>query len=327
MSSNKAQVIDRSGNQSYPMRTGTQFKLARVSKKKSKKSVVIKSTKSRPGVPRYYSLTNRPTIGTSVSSVVSSLASVPRPLFLANKHLNFNMFHTLKNVSSSHGGIVNFANQGYSSINLPFRVYYSQSTPNNSSVVTITETTLQIANLGARVIDFGDMFTEWRLESLNMESFGYTANASGNIDNFVQHGMAVIGSDPSAFVTPTSYATLVDFPAFAVGNCYDRVCLKVGPRELIGSAPTKWFNTSTNFSPYIAGTIEWFIQNIIASTVMTSIQQLWISGEVTMRAPIDPALVPLKHLLKEKDDLDKQIDRVKTRDAINDFVEVKEEKI
>jgi len=223
-------------------------------------------------------------------------------------------------------GIVSFTNQGNRSVAMPFRIYQSQNVA--TTTLTITEVSLQIANFGARIVDAGDIFTQFRLRSLNVRSFTMPATTTTVVPNGCVHGIAITGTAPLDYVTPSSLSTLVDFPEFNVGSAFDQVNLSANIKELYGMTPTKWFNCSNSSDTFSAGTVTYFLQP--QGSTMSFTQHCVVSGMIEFIGPIDPALIPLEkleiRLERERLLLEKRIEDLKAKkllESVQDFDEKK----
>jgi hypothetical protein len=200
----------------------------------------------------------------------------------------------IKKKMSNRSSVVSFpVFSGASNIRVPFRVFYSMASGASNTSLNITETSLTIANLGSRVIDLGDVFSQFRLISLDIISYMMSSSTTFTGDISGLHGMAVTGTNPLDYATPTTLAQLVDFPVFQVGMSMSRLEVKVPKSVLEGSTPSKWYNTSNASDDFSAGTITWFNANQANSAGISFNQHLVYAGIIELTGPIDPALVPL----------------------------------
>jgi hypothetical protein len=195
-----------------------------------------------------------------------------------------------------------FYNQGRQTVVTPFRAYYSQAVGASNPTISIMETPMQIANLGNRMVDLGDIYTQFRIKSLQLHSYCFNSLAA-TCSLIGQHGVAVIGTNTADYVTPTTMAQLADFPAFNVGNCIQSVNLVVPPSELYQATPSKWYNCSNASDNFSAGSITWFAQNGPSSTVVSLVQQVIVSGVAEFRLPMDPSLLPMSERISRTQNL------------------------
>jgi len=214
--------------------------------------------------------------------------------------------------------MVNPIVQGNSSVKVPFRCYYSQGT-SGTSALQLTEVSMTVAALGNRVIDLGDVFTEFRIDSLYIYSFVASLSSTASMDNGVIHGFAVTGTNPASYVTPTTIAQLVDFPVFAMGNAFEKVKAKISKAVLWNATPTVWYNTSTAAADFSAGTITIFVEQQNAASIYAYNQQVIVTGVVELRGPIDPALVPLDDKIAK---LKKELNTLEEQKVEKDFTSI-----
>jgi len=173
---------------------------------------------------------------------------------------------------------------------MPFRMYLSQASSGTGSL-TVTEQSLQIGNFGARITDAGDIFAEFRIDSLNIQTFCVCASTTATVNLGAIHMVGVIGTNPNSYVTPTTVNQLVDMPGFCFASSNDKAGLKIDRRELWKANPLKWFNCSNSTEDFSAGTITFAVLNTITGVVWD--QNVIVSGMIQFRSPIDPALIPL----------------------------------
>jgi len=222
-----------------------------------------------------------------------------------------------KKKNGSRNRVQSFQNQGSRNTFIPFRVVYSQNSGVSTTAFTNTEISMTISSLGARIIDAGDIFTQFRLQSLNAVSVCTSTVAAGD-DIGGLHGIGFTGTNPLDFVTPSTLNTFVDMPAFNFGNTNQRIQLKVPTSELYKSTPSKWYNTSNASDNFSAGAFEFFVENQPASGVSYN-QIVVISGLCELRGPIDPALVPLPILERRLErDLALLRERLRKRSEIDE---------
>lgn len=192
---------------------------------------------------------------------------------------------------------------------IPFRVEYSQGT-GTATLFEVNEVSLTVANLGPRIVDAGDIYTQYRIDSFIAESV-MAPMTTATTDNGAVHGLSFSACNPVSFVTPTNYATIIDMPVFNYGNAVQKVKIRCGPSELWKTTPTPWYNTSTAGPDFIAGTLEMFCQSQSASNYN---QIMILSGVAEFRNPIDPADVPLEQLyarvLRDRERLEDKMARL-----------------
>lgn len=193
----------------------------------------------------------------------------------------------------------------------PFRIYYNATTGSASTTAVITENSLRIANMGARVIALGDTFTEFRVSKLHVESVvvQFAGGTSAPDDFQAIHAIGFTAANPTDFVTPASFAEFVDLPNFCYGNVSHKLRFTVGVVGLYASTPSKWYNTSNANGNFSAGSIEMFIANSVAITGVQATQHVVVSGIIEFRGPIDPADVPISHLKNQLNDLQNLLSR------------------
>jgi len=208
------------------------------------------------------------------------------------------------------GGGNSFSNLSSSIVRIPFRAMYT-NTVSNSAAYTAVEVPLTIANLGSRVVDIGDVFTQFRLKSLHIESVACNNVAAPAGSPSMIHGLAFIASDGSDFVKPAALSEVCDLPSFNYGNLYEKVSLKVPTSLLYPDTPTKWYSTSSNGQFIMAGTLQHFINAGVASTAVAYTTFVCLKGVIELNGPVDPNDVPLDALERHYARLKMRIDKRK----------------
>ncbi len=177
-----------------------------------------------------------------------------------------------------------------------FRVFASNT--RTTSGTTFTKLNLTPGNLGTRTASLGQCFEFFRISKLRVWSL-ISANNVGTatlvMGSSVDHAIA-FDSDVSADVgTPTSLADIQSLRHLEVGNVWQKVEIKVGPRDLYQSTPTKWYNVSSTGSPpgamSSAGTVIYRLGVAGTGTLETVNQIVFIEGEMEFSTPVDPAIL------------------------------------
>lgn len=176
-------------------------------------------------------------------------------------------------------------------------VAYSTS----AATPVFNEQNLVISTMGSRVVAIADTFMYWRL--VRLKSYGFTKAGTVNTvttstttnDGYI-HGLAFTPLTSVNYTAPTTFAQFVDFPEMQVDCALRRVGFSVGRGGLIGSQPTKWLGTQTNFSTDIqsAGTITVYLETPpVVSTVNGPAQFDYINEYVIeFKGPIDGGINP-----------------------------------
>ncbi len=170
-----------------------------------------------------------------------------------------------------------------------------------AATVVINEQNLTISTLGSRVVAIADTFMYWRL--VRLRSYGFTKSgvvntvttATTTCDPYI-HGIAFTPLTSVNYTAPTTLAQFVDFPESQIDCGLRKVGFKVDRSGLIGSQPTKWLGTQSNFSSDIqsAGTITVYLETpAVVSTVNGPAQFDYVNEYVIeFKGPIDGAINP-----------------------------------
>jgi hypothetical protein len=170
-----------------------------------------------------------------------------------------------------------------------------------AATAVFNEQNLTISTLGSRVVAIADTFEYWRL--VHFRSYGFTKAGVINTvttsittcDGYI-HGMAFTPLTSANYTAPTTLAQFVDFPEMKLDCALRKVALSVTRNGLIGSLPTKWLGTQTNFSADIqsAGTLTVYLETPpVVSTVNGPAQFDYINEYVIeFKGPIDGAINP-----------------------------------
>jgi hypothetical protein len=212
--------------------------------------------------------------------------------------------------------------QGKYNMITPFRIYYA-NTVTNSASAQFSEQNLQVSNMGARVVDLAEGYSEFRILHLDIESLVNCHIDSGQItpsEAQSTHAVAFTATNIVDFTNIGSFATMVDLPFFNYGNNYHKISLHIGASGLYQTTPSKWYNVSTTTSNFSAGAITLMVQNDIVNATLSTTQRCVVSGMIEFRNPIDPANVPLDVLRERKLNLEQRI-----KEKENLIVESKEE--
>jgi len=222
-----------------------------------------------------------------------------------------------------------------------FRVQTLVTATANSTTPFIQEVKLTIANCGARIIAIGDVFSYWRISRLHVYS-NMSVTSSPAASTFVpndicgEQAIAFTAASFDNFTIPTTFAQLNDFPVFTYGNSLRQLSIKLGPKDLYGSTPVKWFNTATQGSSQFQspGTLEYVVANTVAVTNFQMSGVFTMEGTVEFKQPIDPNLIPLDKVrsrisreiadLKRRECLEFSTDDNKSDHNLDNFLEQKE---
>jgi hypothetical protein len=193
-------------------------------------------------------------------------------------------------------GILNPKLMSQRTVRIPFRAFTQQSSTTSSTSANVSEINMVIANLGSRVVNAGDIFTQWRIHSLEFESMANQGNNGGS-DSTCIHAIGYTPTNPASYSIVTAFSQMVDLPAFAYGNAFNHIKIKVPP-SLLRSIPEVWLNTSSAGTGELqsAGTFTFYLQNTTSQTTVSWTQNIVVSGILEFRGAIDTANVPLETL-------------------------------
>lgn len=216
-------------------------------------------------------------------------------------------------------------NMPSASVKIPFRAVYNNSAVNTTSFTSV-ETSFTVANLGSRVVDAGDMFTQFRLCELYVESTMINSVATPVGLPSAVHGIAFTSADPVSFVKPAALSEVVDLPSFNYGIMNQKIKLKVPKNLLYPDTPTKWYSTSTNGQFVSCGTLQHFILNGVASANVSNATIVVVSGMLEFCGTVDPNDVPLNLLELKLKTTQQEIEKRKLDHPEELFDEIKENK-
>jgi hypothetical protein len=151
------------------------------------------------------------------------------------------------------------------------KLYFTDVTdiPRSTSAgYEISEINLAISSFaaGSRVAALAPFYEYFRISKLDVEAFAgwhpcstQTTAAMTNMD--CSTGLGFIPSSNVDFGAVSSFNDLMQFPDATMGICGSKLRLRLGPRQLYGATPVKWFHTTVTGTPPLAdssvGTITW----------------------------------------------------------------------
>jgi len=197
-----------------------------------------------------------------------------------------------RSTMSSQSGSRGFSSQGSPMVRVPFRVSLSVTSVTTSAILYVSALSLTRTNLGDRVAAIGDAFTQFRIESLQ-------AHASLTVDvgsavNSATHYIGCTSTNPADFAAPTTAGQFLDLPFFDFGNAFRRLNFRMGPRDLWGMTPSKWYNTDSGATDNSAGEFFVAVQNTTAAVTVPSNSFAIVAGVVCFRGPVDTTGISLR---------------------------------
>lgn len=167
----------------------------------------------------------------------------------------------------------------------------------SSAGYEISTINLNIASFtsGSRVRTFAGLYEFFRFKDLSVRTM---CDASGvptstaTATNFIglAHGVGFVPSAAADLTSPVTFSDLMNMPNATMGPASKVLGLKMGPRALYQSSPTKWYHTSTTGTPPVADSSVGTIVYITRSSNMTSVQSMnsyiELTGVVEYKAPL-----------------------------------------
>lgn len=153
----------------------------------------------------------------------------------------------------------------------------------DSTALTYGYLRVQIANLGDRCVDVGNLYSEWRPKSIKVSCKNANTGSNWAFGHFFPDAVTAY---------PSTFEELVDTPAFAMGNGAFGVPLPV--LHLDGkywnALPTKWLTTSATPTDNLlenAGVISYANESVPFSTTSCRFLVEWV---IEFRCMLDPSV-------------------------------------
>jgi len=181
-------------------------------------------------------------------------------------------------------------------VTLPFRNCITQSGASSGFVATAYTLTQAAGFLGTRASQIMKNFEFFRLSSLRItvmqDSIGASTGPTGA--NSVPGYASFLAFDPAPAAdttAPTTLLLLSQLPEFAMDNGHSMARLSLGPGDLYGATPVKWYHTTTTGSPNAsdlsAGCVYTGVDLDLAPTAGNASIYLLLEGVLQLKAPVD----------------------------------------
>jgi len=166
-----------------------------------------------------------------------------------------------------------------------------------SSGYEISEIDITVANFttNTKIKVVAPLYEYWRIVNLEIDAFMdtvgvpiWTGAAAGAVGFSL--GIGFIPSDNADFGVATNFDDLMQFPNSSIGPSSKRLRLRLGPKDLYKSTPTKWYHTATTGSPPVAdssvGTVTYITRSLGGLAAQNVASYVTIRGEVEFKAPL-----------------------------------------
>jgi len=181
-------------------------------------------------------------------------------------------------------------------VTLPFRNCITQAGASSGFVATAYTLTQAAGFLGTRASQIMKNFEFFRVSSLRVtvmqDSIGAVVGPTGA--NSVPGFASFLAFDPAPAAdttAPTTLLLLSQLPEFAMDNGHSMARISLGPSDLYGATPVKWYHTTTTGSPNAsdlsAGCVYTATDLDIAPTSGNANIYLLLEGVLQLKAPVD----------------------------------------
>jgi len=185
----------------------------------------------------------------------------------------------------------------------PTRAAFRIITGNNTTTSAFAEFELLPANMGARFVDFADVYTQWRPVALN--AYDYVSmghiSAGGNQSVPMNHGLAYTQAPSDEYAIPTSTLNFIDFPLAHIVNEFHVARIATGKVKM--HLNYKWLFTNNETLAQRSGGVITMLNSNFQTVDNASAQSVVIEVLCEFAGPIDPAQVPLLRKIRETERL------------------------
>jgi len=174
--------------------------------------------------------------------------------------------------------------------------FLSTNVSATSNTETFTENNLTISQLGDRLMNMADLFTDFRLTHLKVIQVLQSGVVGSSSTQGTSYGHAIAFTPTAAadYTAATTVDQLCDFPHFKYGTGGMKISFSVGPEGLWQSRETPWLSTGTVTSATLlsSGVVVLYSIPATADTGIVARLRTELQFDVEFRGPIDGAINP-----------------------------------
>jgi len=174
--------------------------------------------------------------------------------------------------------------------------FLSTNVSATANTETFSENNLTISQLGDRLMNMADLFSDFRVTHLKVTQVVQAGIAGSTATPGTSYGHAIAFTPTAAadYTAATTVDQLCDFPHFSYGNGFMKISLTVGPSGLWRSRETPWLSTGTVTSATLlsSGVVILYSVSSIADSGLTARLRTELKFNVQFRGPIDGAINP-----------------------------------